>query len=160
MSALEKSFEKELAACLFFFFCFYVGAEMVFSNFIYSFGICHLQMSRDRATMLTSLFWLFFTIFRFLSAVQARYMKPKTMLWTSLFGCLITTTIMLITKIETIIYICVAIFGGSMSNCFATGFLYAQNFLEVSGKLASIFVFGGGLGWAGMPTVAGFVLEG
>ena len=72
MSALEQSFEKELSTCLFFFFCFYVGSEMVFSNFIYSFGICHLEMSRDRATMLTSLFWLFFTIFRFLSAVQVK----------------------------------------------------------------------------------------
>ena len=87
-------------------------------------------------------------------------MKPKTMLWTSLFGSLLTTTIMSITKNETLIYVCVSIFGGSMSNCFATGFLYAQNFLEVSPKLASIFVFGGGIGWAGLPTIAGFVLQG
>ena len=110
--------------------------------------------------MLTSVFWLFFTIFRFLSAVQARYMQPKTMLWTSLIGCTVSTVIMTVTTNSTVIYIAVAIFGGSMSNCFATGFLYAQSFLEVSGKLASIFIFGGAMGWAGMPTVAGFVLEG
>ena len=40
-------------------------------KYIYSFGICHLHMTRDDATFLTSIFWVFFTIFRFLSAVQA-----------------------------------------------------------------------------------------
>ena len=47
-----------------------------------------------------------------------------------------------------------------MSNCFATGFLYAQGFLTVSEKMASAFVFGGGIGWVAVPTIAGFVLEG
>lgn len=67
---LDKNFEKELAIGLCFFFCFYVGAEMTFSNFIYSFGICHLKMSRDSATVLTTTFWVLFTVFRFLSAIQ------------------------------------------------------------------------------------------
>ena len=31
-SDLETQFEKELAACLFCFFCLYVGSEMTFSN--------------------------------------------------------------------------------------------------------------------------------
>ena len=47
-----------------------------------------------------------------------------------------------------------------MSNCFGTGFLYAQEFLTVSEKMASAFVFGGGIGWVAVPTIAGFVLEG
>ena len=106
-------------------------------KFIYSFGICHLSLLKEQATFLTTLFWLFFTIFRFLSAIQARYMSPKLMLWISLFGCAITTATLTITTNLYIIYVAVSIFGASMSNCFATGFLYAQNFIEVSGKLGN-----------------------
>ena len=88
---LEVAFEKELGGLLFLFFCFYVGAEMVYTNFIYSFGICHLELERDDATLLTTIFWLFFTIFRGLSAIQAQYMSAKNMLITSLIGSFVSS---------------------------------------------------------------------
>ena len=88
---LEIKFEKELAALLFGFFCFYVGTEMVFTNFIYSFGICKLQLERDEATLLNTIFWLTFTIFRALSAIQARYQSAKSMLWQALIGSFISS---------------------------------------------------------------------
>ena len=46
-----------------------------------------------------------------------------------------------------------------MSNSFATGFLYAEGFMPVNAKLASIFIIGGSIGWAGVPGVAGKILE-
>ena len=88
---LEIKFEKELAGLLFGFFCFYVGTEMVFTNFIYSFGICKLQLERDEATLLNTIFWLTFTIFRALSAIQARYQSAKSMLWQALIGSFISS---------------------------------------------------------------------
>ena len=59
-----------------------------------------------------------------------------------------------------LVYFSVGMFGGSMSNCFATGFLYAQSFLTISSKTASKFIFGGAIGSAVVPACAGFVLEG
>ena len=88
---LEMDFEKVLAGLLFVFFCFYVGCEMVYTNFIFSFGICHLELERGDATALTTIFWLFFTIFRGLSAIQAQYMSAKRMLWTSIIGSFISS---------------------------------------------------------------------
>jgi len=156
---LDKNFEKELAIGLCFFFCFYVGAEMTFSNFIYSFGICHLKMSRDSATVLTTTFWVLFTVFRFLSAIQARYMSAAQMLWSSLIGCALSLGALYFFTESWIVFTATGFFGASMSNCFATGFLFAQNFLEVTGKLATIFIFGAAIGWAVLPSLAGFVLE-
>ena len=130
------------------------------NQFIYSFGVCHLKMDRNGATTLTSIFWLSFTIFRFLSVIQSRFLSPKVMLWMSLVGCASTMLAMSFTGNITVVYCCVAIFGASMSNCFATGFLYAQHFCEVTGKLASIFVFGGALGWSCIPALTGFIIEG
>ena len=46
-----------------------------------------------------------------------------------------------------------------MSNSFATGFLYAESFMPVNAKLASIFIIGGSIGWAGVPGIAGKILE-
>ena len=41
----------------------------------------------------------------------------------------------------------------------ATGFLFVQNFVQVSDKLASIFFFGGSFGGAILPTLAVFLAE-
>merc|ERR1712228_896375 len=87
LSDLEKNFEKELALCLFFFFCFYVGAEITFAKFVYSYGICHFSMTRDVASHLTMTFWLSFTVFRFLAAFQAQFLSARTMIGLNLTGC-------------------------------------------------------------------------
>merc|ERR1712062_499583 len=39
---IEKRFDREIAAFLSLFFCFYVGAEWLFANYIYSYSICRL----------------------------------------------------------------------------------------------------------------------
>ena len=67
---------------------------------------------------------------------------------------------MTLTSNVTLLYISVGLYGASLSNCFATGFLYAQSFLKVSQKLASKFIFGGSIGSALIPASAGVVLEG
>ena len=177
---LEIKFEKELAALLFGFFCFYVGTEMVFTNFIYSFGICKLQLERDEATLLNTIFWLTFTIFRALSAIQARYQSAKSMLWQALIGSFISSVAFVFIQnkgtvvdnflylnlrqaqnqpLKVIAYIFSGLFGAAMSNSFATGFLYAESFMPVNAKLASIFIIGGSIGWAGVPGIAGKILE-
>ena len=62
----------ELAGLLFCFFCFYIGCEMAFTNFFYTFGVCQLTMNREDATALISIFWVTFTIFRVFSAIQVQ----------------------------------------------------------------------------------------
>ena len=56
-------------------------------------------------------------------------------------------------------FIASGLFGAAMSNSFATGFLYAEGFMKITGKLASVFILGGSLGWAIIPSIAGLVLE-
>ena len=46
---------------------------MVFTNFIFTFGVCQLNFSRDDATALISIFWVTFTVFRALSAIQVYF---------------------------------------------------------------------------------------
>ena len=61
--------------------------------------------------------------------------------------------------LKVIAYIFSGLFGAAMSNSFATGFLYAESFMPVNAKLASIFIIGGSIGWAGVPGIAGKILE-
>ena len=55
-------------------------------------------------------------------------------------------------KTKILAFIASGFFGASMSNCFATGFLYAEGFTQVTGRLASTFILGGALGWAVVPS--------
>ena len=86
-------------------------------------------------------------------------MSAGQMLWSSLIGCAISLTVLYLTTEIWLVFTAVGLFGAAMSNCFATGFLFAQNFLEVTGKLATVFIFGAAVGWALLPSLAGFVLE-
>lgn len=86
-------------------------------------------------------------------------MSAAQMLWSSLIGCALSLGALYFFTESWIVFSATGFFGASMSNCFATGFLFAQNFLEVTGKLATIFIFGAAIGWAVLPSLAGFVLE-
>ena len=81
------------------------------------------------------------------------------MLWLALSGSFVSSLSFMFIKTKILAFIASGFFGASMSNCFATGFLYAEGFTQVTGRLASTFILGGALGWAVVPSFAGWLLE-
>ena len=81
------------------------------------------------------------------------------MLWLALTGSFLSSLSFMFIQRKLFAFIASGFFGASMSNCFATGFLYAEGFTQVTGRLASTFILGGALGWAVVPSFAGWVLE-
>ena len=75
-----------ISAMLFLFF--YVGAEITFGGWIYTYAVTLKLASAAGAAYLTSVFWLAFTIGRLISIPVATRFKPKQVILTALFSCL------------------------------------------------------------------------
>ena len=76
---------------MFFFFLFYVGAEMVFAKLSYTFALCYFNLTRDSASLMVFVFWLCFTICRFLAALQCTVILALSLIVLLNFWILIPT---------------------------------------------------------------------
>jgi hypothetical protein len=60
------------------------------------------------------MFWLGFTLFRLIAIVQSRFMKPGTMLWMNLAGCIVTSAGLIFVKAIEPCLILTFFYGASM----------------------------------------------
>jgi len=60
------------------------------------------------------MFWLGFTLFRLIAIVQSRFMKPATMLWMNLAGCVVTSAGLIFVKAIEPCLILTFFYGASM----------------------------------------------
>jgi FHS family Na+ dependent glucose MFS transporter 1 len=74
-----------LAAALFLFF--YVGAEIAFGNWVYTYAVELKLAQAVQAAYLTSGFWLAFTVGRLLSVPLATRFAPRQIIAVALLGC-------------------------------------------------------------------------
>src|SRR5512137_467425 len=75
-----------IAAMAFLFF--YVGAEIAFSGWIYTYALTLNLADETMAAYLTSAFWLTFTLGRLTSVPLATRFKPQQLIAVALIGCL------------------------------------------------------------------------
>ncbi|XP_071997877.1 sodium-dependent glucose transporter 1 isoform X1 [Engystomops pustulosus] len=140
-----------------FFFC-YVGAEVAYGSYIFTYSITTVGMDHDKAAGLNSIFWGLFAAVRGLAICVATCLYPGTMLLLSMIGCAVASLFLLLFHTHPIVlWVGSALYGASMATTFPSGFSWAQQYTTIGGKAASLFVVGAALGEMAIPASVGYL---
>lgn len=148
-----------LIVLLFFFFFAYVGAEVAYGSFIFTFAKDYAHMPQSQAAGLNSLFWATFAACRGLAIFFAACMYPGTMILLSLVSSTVSSLLLcLFSKEKVAIWVCTGLYGASMATTFPSGISWLEQYTTVTGHTAAVFVVGAALGEMVLPALVGFFL--
>ncbi|KAM3931294.1 sodium-dependent glucose transporter 1 [Leptodactylus fuscus] len=151
-------YHNTLIFLLFVFFFCYVGAEVAYGSYIFTYAITTAEMDHDKAAGLNSIFWGVFAAVRGLAICFATCLYPGTMLLLSVIGCLVSSLYLLLFHTHPIVlWVGSALYGASMATTFPSGFSWAQQYTTIGGKAASLFVVGAALGEMAIPASVGYI---
>jgi fucose permease len=134
----------------------YVGAEVSFAGWIFTYSIKLNLSSARTAAYLTSLFWGSLTSGRMLMITAAARFKAGTILMSSLAGCLLSIGLMVISPhLFAGVLIGTAGLGLSMASIFPTTLSYAGQRIRMTGQLMGWIVLGSSVGAMVVPLIIG-----
>lgn len=147
-------------AAMFFLF-FYVGAEIAFGGWIYTYAFTLNLADVTMAAYLTSGFWLTFTIGRLLSIPLATRFKPQQLIAAALSGCLAILGVALIVQPSgTFVWILAAVLGFCLAPIWPSGFTLAGQSVRLTARVSGLILLGDSLGAMMLPWLVGLVLDG
>jgi len=153
------SYALVISAMLFLFF--YVGAEISFGGWVYTYVVNLNLASAAGAAYLTSAFWAAFTVGRLISIPAATRFNPRQVILTAVAGCLVILAAGISFSGSSLALWLMAIgLGFCMAPIWPTGFTLAGQSIAMTGKITSIILLGDSLGGMVLPTVVGKVIEG
>jgi FHS family Na+ dependent glucose MFS transporter 1 len=148
-----------ISAMLFLFF--YVGAEITFGGWVYTYAVTLNLASAAGAAYLTSAFWAAFTVGRLLSIPAATRFTPKQVILTALISCLSILALGIIFSGSSATLWLMAIgLGFCMAPIWPTGFTLAGQSIAMTGRITGVILLGDSFGGMVLPTVVGKVIEG
>ncbi|KAK2846285.1 hypothetical protein Q7C36_011139 [Tachysurus vachellii] len=151
-------YHNALIVLLALFFFFYVGAEVAYGSFIFTYAKEHAGMEEPQAAELNSLFWGSFAACRGAAIFFATCLYPGTLILLCLLGSVTSSlALVLFNQHHVLLWICTSIYGASMAATFPTGISWVEQYTTVSGKSAAVFVIGAALGEMVLPALVGFL---
>ncbi|XP_077157885.1 sodium-dependent glucose transporter 1 [Paroedura picta] len=140
-----------------FFFC-YVGAEVTYGSYIFTYAKTFINMKESEAAGLNSLFWGAFAACRGLAICCATCCYPGTMILLSIIGTTVSSLFLaLFNTHQFSLWLGSAVYGASMATIFPSGISWLEQYTTIEGKSASMFVIGAALGEMCIPAVVGFL---
>lgn len=144
-------------------FVLYVGGEVGYGAWIYTYAFTLKFGTEVTAAYLTSAFWGSFTLGRLLGIWVSMQAKPLTILSLDFAGCLISMgLILLFRESAALLWVATILFGLSQASIFPTFLNLAEERMHITGAIAGLFLVGAGMGGMIMPWLIGqaFVLVG
>lgn len=137
-------------------FVSYVGAEIGFGNWLYTYAFTLGLGTEVTAAYLTSAFWGTFTVGRLLAVWVSTRLRPMTNLVVDLLGCMGSAGMILLWPDSR-----AALWAGSiglglfMASIFPTMLVLAGERMWITGTVTGWFLFGGGTGGMILPWLVG-----
>ena len=142
------------------FFFLYVGAEVGFGDWIFTYALRLNLADEAQAAYLTSAFWGALTAGRLLAIPIAARFRPRAMLMTDLIGCLVSAGLVLVwPQSPVVLWIGAAGLGLSMASVFPMMISYAERRMTITGQTTSWFFVGASLGGMFLPWLIGQFFE-
>ncbi|XP_033105265.1 sodium-dependent glucose transporter 1A-like [Anneissia japonica] len=151
-------FNMQMLSIMFLFYFLYVGAEVAFGSFIFSYAVdSDVQMNEEDASMLNSVFWISFAMSRGFAICCAGYIPPFYILLADMVGCLIASFSLVFfgNTNPQVLWFGTIFLGASMASLFPTGLSWLERYLKVSGKAATFLVLGAASGEMVIPFLVG-----
>jgi MFS transporter, FHS family, Na+ dependent glucose transporter 1 len=137
-------------------FLLYVGLELGFGNWIYTYALTLQLGTTITAAYLTSAFWGSFTLGRLLGVWISTRLRPQTILFMDIFGCAISTILIMLWKDSgPILWIGTIGLGLSMASIFPTFIILAGERMQITGTVTGWFLVGSGAGSMFLPWLLG-----
>jgi FHS family Na+ dependent glucose MFS transporter 1 len=137
-------------------FLLYVGAEVGFGNWVYTYALKLELGTAITSAYLTSAFWGTFTLGRLLGVWVSTRSRAATILIVDLLGCLASLGLILLWPGSTPVLWAGAIgLGLFMASVFPTTLMLAGERMRVTGAMTGWFLVGGGAGGMILPWVIG-----
>ena len=139
---------------------FYVGAEVAFGGWIYTYAVT-LGLSDDTtAAYLTSAFWGALTVGRLVAIpIAARY-RPRTILLADLLGCVASVVLILIWRSSPVaVWLGALGLGFSMASIFPTAITLAERRIPITGAVTGWFLVASSIGAMSVPWLIGQLFE-
>ena len=158
-------FRVKMLSFLFIFFLVYVGTEVTFGVYVYTFAITSRNhYSKIAASHLTSLFWGAFSVGRLMAIPFSKWFTSAQLLIGDLFGTFVAVVALncfpfYAQTAEFILWIAVAIYGFSMASIFPSGVSWAEEYITLTGKAAMVLVVGASTGEMLCPMIVGEFID-
>jgi FHS family Na+ dependent glucose MFS transporter 1 len=137
-------------------FLLYVGLELGFGNWIYTYALTIGLGTEITSAYLTSVFWGSFTFGRLLGVWVSTRLGPVSILFADIFGCAISIGIIMLWKGSgTALWIGTFGLGLSMASMFPTFLLLAGERMQITGTITGWFLVGSGGGSMLLPLLIG-----
>lgn len=137
-------------------FVLYVGLELGFANWIYTYALTLDLGTTITAAYLTSAFWGSFTFGRLLGVWVSTRAHSQAILFADLIGCAISTIIIMLWKDSGLaLWVGSIGLGLSMASIFPTFLMLAGERMEVTGAMTGWFLVGSGAGSMLLPWLIG-----
>lgn len=138
----------------------YVGAEVGFSGWIYSYAIAKEMADPVTAGYLTSLFWLSLMVGRLFAVAFFRGFLSQRILRTNLVGCLASLILLLVANESTVLlWVGTICLGLSMASTYPTLLTLAQQTVRITGAIGGWFEAGASIGAMSIPWLIGQLFE-
>jgi FHS family Na+ dependent glucose MFS transporter 1 len=138
----------------------YVGAEVGFGGWVFSYAIALNLTDGATAAYLTSAFWGSLTLGRLLAIPIATKLRPRTILFGDLALCLLSIAVILIWPDSlAAVWIAAIGLGLGLASVFPVTFSFAERRMPISGRVSSFFFIGASLGGMTIPWLIGQLFE-
>ena len=142
------------------FFALYVGSEVSFGGWVYTYAVAMKLMNTTTAALMTSLFWGSLTLGRLLSITIAAKFKLSSVLFSDVVGVLVSVGLVVLwPKSEAIIWIGTFGTGFAMASIFPTMLSLAESRLHITGQVTSWLFVGASIGSMALPWLIGQLFE-
>jgi FHS family Na+ dependent glucose MFS transporter 1 len=143
-----------------FFFLAYVGLEVSFGNWIYTYATRLHLADEVAAAYLTSAFWGAFTVGRLLGIGISARLRTQTILLGDLSGSLAAFAILLLWPASpAALWVGTIMLGLSIASIFATAMAFAGQRFHLTGTLVGWILLAGGAGGMVFPWLIGQLFE-
>lgn len=157
-SGTGSSPQALLLVCVFFFV--YVGAEVTFAGWLFTYGEQRFVDDRGAASLLVSVFWTGFVVGRVIAVWLARVMSAASLLVSS---CLLSTVTSAVLgagdRSGAVVWVATALTGLFLGPQFATMMAYSDERLHLTGAATARLVAAAGLGGLVLPVATGWLLQ-
>lgn len=138
----------------------YVGSEVGFGNWVFTYTRTLNLANEAEAAILTSAFWGALTLGRLLTIPIALKVSPRNILIGDLAGCLVSVLVIILFPGSLVaLWIGTLGLGFFMAAVFPTAISLAERFLTLTGSITSWFFVGSSLGGMFLPWLVGQLFE-
>jgi FHS family Na+ dependent glucose MFS transporter 1 len=163
---LEKQHENQgsrdiwLVVLMMLSFFLYVGAELGFGGWIYSY-VTELEIGNEaNAAYINSIYWGALTLGRFLTVLLSKKIQPSKILFGNFILSILSLAVLLLWPVELIVvWLCSALLGLGFSSVFPTLLVLSESRMKITGRVTGLFFLGSSVGGMLIPMILGQIFE-